>query len=207
MRYGAFLPFSQESPRQNDPRARGRLLADLHGDTARITVPIQRPGWRRCEAILADPQIDRTLSEYEAIRPDEIYVIRWHLDRARRRIEGLPMETWPSVPIHGDFTPWNLLYEEDRLTGLLDFELSRHDHRVADFSLSWRGKYDELIEGYEEVSPLSPEERSAITPIWWSELIDGACRNLEAGRSDDGWPLNKLLCRSPMMGPDAKDLP
>lgn len=203
-----FLP--GESPiakHAHEPRARGRVLAELHSDMAQIEMPSHRTGWRRCEAILADPQIDRTLSENESVRPDEVHVVRWHLDRARRRVEGLRMETWPSIPIHGDFAPWNLLYEGDRLTGLLDFELSRNDHRVADFALSWRGQYDAVIEGYEEVAPLSPEERSAITPVWWAELIEGACRNMRHDRSDDGWTIKKLLCRSPMMGPDAEEMP
>ena len=113
----------------------------------------------------------------------------------------------PGIPIHGDFAPWNLRYEGDRLTGLLDFELSRCDHRVADFALAWRGKYDAIVEGYEEVSPLEPEERAAIVPVWWAALIEGYCRDLRLGRDDDGWTVGKLLARSPLMGPDAEARP
>jgi hypothetical protein len=72
-------------------------------------------------------------------------------------------------------------------------ELAHWDHRVADFALSWRGKYDEVIHGYSEVSPLEPEEWALITPLWWAGLIDGACHDLRNGTPDDGWTIKKLL--------------
>jgi Ser/Thr protein kinase RdoA (MazF antagonist) len=204
----AFLPGQSPSARHAyEPRARGRLLAELHADMAQINGLEPRPGWRRCEDILADPEIDRLLSHHEVARPEDVRVVRWHLDRARLRLERLRLEERSSFPIHGDFVPWNLLYEDGRLTGLLDFELSRLDHRVADFSLSWRGKYDSVIEGYEEVSPLEPVEMAALVPIWWAGLIEGFCRDLRAGRHDDGWTVGKLLTRSAMMGADASELP
>lgn len=191
----------------HEPVARGRLLAEFHAVTARIDGLGERPGWRRCEAILADPEIDRLLTEREAAGLEEAGIVRWHLDRARLRAEGLRLAERTSIPVHGDFAPWNLRYESERLTGLLDFELARPDHRIADFALAWRGKYDAVIEGYEQVSPLEPEERAAIVPVWWAELIEGFCRNLRQGRNDDGWTVNKLLTRSPAMGPDAEALP
>jgi hypothetical protein len=92
-----------------------------------------------------------------------------------------------------------LLYSGDRLTGLIDFELARHDHRVADFSLAWRGKYDDVIYGYEQLSPLSEDERLILVVAWWATLIDVGCRNLINGLCDDGWTANKLRERSSLM--------
>jgi len=109
----------------------------------------------------------------------------------------------PGIVIHGDFTPWNLRYQEGKLTGILDFELAHWDHRVGDFALSWRGKYDEVIYGYDEVTPLDAEEWELLTPMWWAALIEGACRHLKEGTRDDGWIVKKLLERSPLMGQDA----
>lgn len=190
-----------------EPRARGRLLAEFHQATVRIPALGQRPGWRRCEEILTDPVLDQTLSESEVVRPEEVKIVRWHLARARQRVEDLALEKCRGIPIHGDFAPWNLLYWEGRLSGVLDFELSRRDHAVADFALSWRGKYDEVIFGYDEVSPLTPEQWASIVPIWWAELIEVACRSFRTGGFDLEWAISKLLTRSPIMGEDATELP
>jgi hypothetical protein len=37
-------------------------------------------------------------------------VVRWHLERARERVLGLPLQGRPGLIIHGDFTPWNLAH-------------------------------------------------------------------------------------------------
>jgi Ser/Thr protein kinase RdoA (MazF antagonist) len=60
-----------------------------------------------------------------------------------------------------------------------------------------------VIAGYDEVSPLEPEEWALLTPMWWAFLIEGACRHLREGTHDDGWIHKMLLRRSPLMGPDA----
>lgn len=185
-------------------RSRGRLLAQLHAETKTIPDLWQRPGWRRAEAVLADSQIDELLSANEASRPEEVRILRWHLDRARLRAESLPLAELPSIPVHGDFATWNLLYSDGNLTALLDFELAHQDHRIADFCLAWRGKYDEVIQGYEEVAPLEPVEAAAIVPVWWASLIETTYQNLSSGFDDQGWTIGKLLARSPLMGPDAE---
>lgn len=80
--------------------------------------------------------------------------MRWHLDRARERIAGLQLHERPGIVIHGDFTPRNLHFQDARLSGVLDFELARWDHRSADFVLARRGKYDEVVHGYHPVLAL-----------------------------------------------------
>jgi Ser/Thr protein kinase RdoA (MazF antagonist) len=207
--YWSLFPFlSGEPPSTQDPvaeqRARGRLLAEFHNDLASLHDFGQRDTWRRCEEILADPEIDHVLSDHERTLPEDVPVLRWHLHRARERIGAIPLQGRPDILIHGDFTPWNLRFIENRLSGILDFELSHRDHRVGDFALSWRGKYDAVVQGYDEVAPLEPEEWALLTPLWWASLIDGVCRDLQAGTPDDGWSIRKLLERSPLMGPDAE---
>ncbi|WP_308635472.1 phosphotransferase enzyme family protein [Paenibacillus silvisoli] len=206
--WGLFPFLEGEPPHVLDPaaeqRARGRLMARFHDDMRKLNGIGQRKGWRRCEEVLVDCEIDRLLAENEPKRPEEIRVLRWHLERARQRVEGLNLHSRPGIVIHGDFAPWNLRYQEAKLTGILDFELAHWDHRVGEFALSWRGKYDEIVHGYNEEAPLEPEEWELITPLWWAGLIDLACRHLKEGTHDDGWIMKKLLERSPLMGPDAK---
>ncbi len=190
-----------------EQRARGRLLAEFHMALAQAPDLGQRPGWRRCEEILADPALDDTLNENEREHAEEVHVLRWHLERARERVAELQPEKWPGTIVHGDFTPWNLRFTGGRLSGILDFELSHWDHRIGDFALSWRGKYDDVILGYAEVSPLEPEEWELIAPLWWTQLIDGACVDMQHGIRSDGWAINKLLLRSPLMGNTAEYKP
>ena len=197
----ATAPHSDEEAQ----RARGRLLARFHTDLAKLSEMGQRPGWRRCEEILADPSLDEVLTCHEPMWPEDVRVLRWHLERARARVAGLQLQGRPGIVVHGDFTPWNLRFTGSRLSGILDFELSHWDHRVGDFALSWRGKYDAIIHGYAEVSPLEPEEWELITPLWWAQLIEGACRDIHNGTRDDGWTIRKLLQRSALMGPDAAE--
>jgi len=159
--------------------------------------------WRRCEAILGDTMVDVVLAQHEQQRPEEIRVLRWHLHRARERIAGLDLYDRPGIVVHGDFTPWNLHFERGQLSGILDFELAHWNHRIGDFALAWRGKYDEVIWGYDEVSPLEPEEWELLTPLWWAFLIDGACQYMRSGIRDDGWTIKQLLRRSPLMRPDS----
>jgi Ser/Thr protein kinase RdoA (MazF antagonist) len=202
-----FLP--GDPPGIDDPmaeqRARGRLLAEFHHDLARLGEFGQRPGWRRCEEILADFALDPLLAEHEREQPEEVRILRWHLDRARARIAGLQPDARPGVVIHGDFTPWNLRFQEGHLSGILDLELAHWDHRVGEFALAWRGRHDAVIHAYAELSPLEPEEWELLTPVWWAGLIDSACRHLAAGTRDDGWIIKSLLRRSPLMGPDARE--
>jgi Ser/Thr protein kinase RdoA (MazF antagonist) len=188
-----------------EQRARGRLLAQLHADLIALDLPKQRPGWRRCEEVLTDLVLDDILNLNERTQEEEVRILRWHLERARERVAGIPLGSRPGMVIHADFTHWNLLFDQGRLSGLLDFELAHWDHRVGDFALSWRGKYDEVIYGYHEESPLEPEEWILITPVWWASLIESACADLRNGTCDDGWIIRKLLQRSPLMGPDAAE--
>ena len=202
-----FLP--GEPPSATDPlaeqRCRGQLLAEFHLSVAGMDGFRQRTNWRRCEEVLGDLALDRVRTEHEPERPEEVRIVRWHLDRARQRTAGLPLTERPGIVVHGDFAPWNLRFQDGRLSGILDFELAHWDHRIGLFSLSWRGKYDEVIHGYADVTPLEPEEWELLTPLWWSLLIDGACRLMQQGQRDDGWIVRKLLQRSPLMGPDANE--
>jgi aminoglycoside phosphotransferase (APT) family kinase protein len=163
-----FLPGELSSAHGSavEQRARGRLLAQFHAGLAQIPELGQRAGWRRCEEILADPALDAVLTKNEQRHPEDSRILRWHLERARERIASLQPQSRPGMVIHGDFTPWNLRFTDGRLCGILDFELAHWDHRVGDFALSWRGKYDEVLYGYAEVSPLEPEEWALITPLW-----------------------------------------
>ncbi len=189
---------------REEQRARGRLLAEFHAGMAQVPALGQRPGWRRCEEVLADPALDTVLAQHERERLEEVRILRWHLEQAREQVSGLQLQGRPGIIVHGDFTPWNLRFVHGRLSGILDFELAHFDHRVGDFALSWRGKYDDVLLGYDEVSPLELQEWALITPLWWAQLIHLACLDMNAGVKDDGWIVGKLLLRSALMERNAR---
>ena len=188
----------KNSPREQ--RIRGRLLAEFHSSLETIEDFGQRNGWRRCEDILCDATLEPLLMAYERTNPFEALALLWHLERARALIAPLAPREQAGIVVHGDFAPWNLLFHDGQLTGILDFELSHSDHRIADFALAWRGRYDDVIRAYDEVSPISAEEWALLTPLWWAQLLEGACRDIRARVRDDGWTVKMLLRRSPLMG-------
>ncbi len=69
---------------------------------------------------------------------------------------------------------------DDRLSGVLDFESTHLDFRVADFALSWRGSYDEVVHGYEAVHPLSDLDWQLLVPVFWGWLFLGVKDEISA---------------------------
>jgi aminoglycoside phosphotransferase (APT) family kinase protein len=104
--------------------------------------------------------------------------------------------------LHSDFVPGNLLFQEGVLTGIIDFESTHLNYRVADFALAWRGSNDEVIEGYEEVTTLSEVERRILVPTFWSWLflgVESEVRTMVNGLSPVhgfDWQVKHMLRRS-----------
>lgn len=188
-----------------EQRDRGRLLAQFHLETAQLLDMGQRPGWRDAIEVVQDPALVHGLHAYERVRPADARVIRWHLEHAQELFVELDASTAPRQVLHGDFTPWNLCYEKGRLSGVLDFECTHLNLRVSDFALSWRGKDDEVVRGYREVTALDEREHQLITPAFWSWLMLGVARELQLMDSMTEpprfeWTIAHLLRRTPLMG-------
>jgi Ser/Thr protein kinase RdoA (MazF antagonist) len=194
-------PPDKYSPREQ--QVRGRLMAEFHADLAQLERFGQRGVWRRCEEILADGEIDRFLAQHAQRRLADARILQWHLQRARERLSSLALPARAPIVIHGDFTPWNLRFQGEHLSAILDFEMARVDYRIAEFALAWRGRYDDVVHAYNAIAPLDPEEWALLTPLWWAFLIEEAYRMIRSGIDDDGWVIKQILRRSPLMGPDA----
>src|SRR6266536_1117645 len=72
-------------------------------------------------------------------------------DRPRAAFARLDLRRAEIILLHGDFAPWNLLFENDCLSGIVDFEASHLNYMVADFALSWRADQDDVLAGYADV--------------------------------------------------------
>lgn len=189
----------------DDPRERGRRLAALHDGLGRLTDLGQREARQMTFEPIASATFDAALADYAAWYPDDARVMQWHLDRCRALLDGWDLSVLPSGVIHGDFTPWNLLFTEGELSGIVDFDLSHWDLRIADFALSWRGKYDDVVFGFDEVSPLSDLEWELLSPIRWAWLlsfVEDGIDEMRSGASEPrpfDWVVNQMLRRSPVI--------
>lgn len=197
-----YMPGRVPAPRsvggiRAEQRRRGRLLAQLHADMASLAEIGQREGWRRADEGLIErtgrPPVNDVLSAFERSSPEEGRILRGYNDRMRERLAGLLPHAPAQIPIHGDLTPWNLRYTRGTLSAVLDFDAAHLDLRVADFALTWRGQYDEVIRGYKEVSPLEPVERELLLPIYWAWVIASAVAGIDAGETNADWAVRHLL--------------
>lgn len=203
-----------EAPdRLADQRARGRLLAELHGDLETLTDLGQRPGWQRAEDVVADTELTSGLRAYERLRPEPARILRWHAERARERFDQLHVHNRPLLVLHGDFNARNLLCQQGNLTGIVDFEATHLNHRASEFALAWSGRRDDVVRGYHDVHPLDDVDRALLAPALWSWALLGVAQLLR--RMSNGeiappgleWPVDRVLRRSPLMGEDSAPYP
>lgn len=166
----------------------------------------QRGGFGRSDEVVRDPELVPAIRAYEGIRPAEGHILRWHLDRAQEAFARVDLDDAETIVLHGDFTRWNLLFEGERLTGILDFQATHLNYRVADFALSWRGEYDEVIDGYQEIHPLTGLDWELIVFSYWSWLFLSVKREINAMVSGIipphgfDWQVKHLLKRSGQYG-------
>ena len=166
----------------------------------------QRRGFGLSDEVVGDTDLVDVIRKYEQIKPSEGHVMRWHTDQATEVFDGLDLDSAVTTVLHGDLTPWNLLYEGESLAGVIDFEATHLNYRVADFANSWRGYQDEVIEGYEEVGRLSDLDWELLVPAYWAWLFIGVKEEIEtslAGESSPPnfeWQIRHLLRREGLTG-------
>ena len=191
---------------KGEQRRRGRLLAELHLVTKELADLGQRQGFLLPDEMVSDPALHAAIKAYEVLRPDAGYVLRWHLERAADRLAALDVAKAERLILHSDFVARNLLFDDERLCGVLDFEATHLNVRVADFALSWRGCYDEVVHGYEEVHPLDDLDWHMLVPTFWAWLFIGLKSQIEGmdsadlQRADFSWQIKQMLRRSPLFG-------
>ncbi len=92
-----------------------------------------------------------------------------------------PLPTWPA-------------------SGVLDWELSHLDDLAADFAWSWRGRYTDVIHGYQQVTRLDEHDLALIEPTWRAWTLNVAAeivQNTPSGEIPDLSWLIGMLERKP----------
>jgi len=192
-----------DSPQERSDR--GALLAELHDATRELVDLGQRAGCVEAPEVVADTTLDGHIAAYATWFPEEARLLAWHLDRARTRFAALDLTTATRAVLHGDFAPWNLLFDDRRLTGIVDFEATHLNLLVADFALSWRGYADEVVLAYDRCRRLDDSDWELLTPTWWAWLFLGVAKAI--GMMRQGlvepsllrWTVRNLVLRSPLM--------
>lgn len=183
-------PFLEGEPGRQDSPAQhtiyGRLLAGLHRDLASFPPGGQRPGFGKTWEldVMVEPagegSFNSLVSAFGQQYPALAASIRRQRYRNLRELSRLHYPDLPERPIHGDFGPWNLLFKEAQLAGIIDFDQSRRDALACDIApllmpfmpLDMR-LVRAVLQGYESVRPLSDEEWALLPALvraallWW----------------------------------------
>ena len=191
----------------DEAMARGRLLAQFHADAAATGLTRRRTGFPESFDLLADPELDSWLAVHEQHAPEEGALLRTCREIALERFARYEVSAAPRCVIHGDFAQWNLLFDNGRLSAVLDLEGCHDNLRVADFALAWRGHYDDVLRGYDSVRPLSDLEWGLVLPVYWSWLFlgvkDALARSYGSAEGshpvDFSWQLRQLHRRSALL--------
>jgi len=164
----------------------GRLLARLHNDMASFEGGSQRPGLGKTWEldVLVEPAgaggFNALLAAFGREYPELAGSIRRERYRNLRELSRLHYGDLPDRPIHGDFHPWNLLFRDGQLTGVLDFDQCRMDALACDIApllMPFQPLEPRLaaafFSGYESVRPLSEVEWEVLPALvraallWW----------------------------------------
>jgi Ser/Thr protein kinase RdoA (MazF antagonist) len=145
---------------------RGALLGRLHRDLNLLAIG-QRAGWCRLDEFIA-AEAGQLIGNARARlhdQPELREVFVRHTVATHDTLTTCPSDLPRSV-IHGDFAPWNLLWRDGRLTGLIDFDDVRLDLRATDLAIARRRDREGVVEGYRGCARLSDEEHVLLAPLW-----------------------------------------
>jgi Ser/Thr protein kinase RdoA (MazF antagonist) len=179
----ALFPLLPGSPHEAETadqrRRRGRILAELHLELGAMTDARQRPAWKRADEVAHSIEADR-------LRPSALAgPIALHLERVRDRLDAAGASSFPVTIVHGDFIGQNLHFQEDELSGVLDFDSVHLDLRAADVACARRSTQDEVVRGYLEIVPLTDAELGCLDDLWRATVLRYALQVLRGDMAAD----------------------
>lgn len=111
--------------------------------------------------------------------------LRQAYKEAARRVEDLGLSDWPLQIVHGDWHPGNMLFRNNKVVGVIDYDTARMQQRVIDmangalqFSITggtedpstWPDYLDEsrfkrFVSGYDTVYKTTPDQQLSVAEI------------------------------------------
>ena len=185
-------PLTPDDLNPDCARQIGKVLAQYHRAAAKVNLP-QRPGsvsMLRMD-VLRIPGSDvnafakaiervQPANSVEALLLSNGQIMLQECQYLQQNLSSIFDAGWMLLPIHGDFSPWNLMIDNDgQITGIIDFEYSLLDYRIADLArvadvdavmVNEQPPYARewirvLIEGYQTLLSLEPDEILTL-PDW-----------------------------------------
>ena len=167
-RYYALFPYLPGEDRyawdnpacdQAELRSAARVLAQYHAAVYGLT-----PAGRRSEPRIVGflPIMARNLERhatqikgtaFDAYFKQHLGAMQAHIEALRQGIDTEVYRTVVHLPIHGDYHPGNVKFQQRRVTGLFDFDWSKIDARCFDVALAlvyfcavWDGRQDGVFQ-------------------------------------------------------------
>ncbi|MFC7618860.1 inositol monophosphatase family protein [Microlunatus sp. GCM10028923] len=126
-----------------DPASYGRLLAELHEHTAKQLDQLgQRPGWGRLDEFLTLPRpgggstMAEVLPDFERAFGRAGAWLRRQAEEVAARLSAASIASYPQVIAHGDFAPGQVLFREDQVGAVVDWDFAHLDLRLADLAIA-----------------------------------------------------------------------
>jgi len=182
----------------------GVMLARFHQTTGNFaaspTLPTPRGDFHDAPGVRTGLcAIGSTLSSHDSFSGDEaelatlIQFLLGQYDRAADSVNAAGLSTWPERIIHSDWHPGNLLFRNQKVVAVVDYDSVRYSRLAVDvangalqFSIigggdpdTWPDHLDEerlaaFLAGYESLVSISKEERQCI-PWLMSEALIAEC--------------------------------
>lgn len=218
-----FVPgheFEKSIPQTHDA---GITLAKFHRSTATFTPPssinIPHSDYHDAPGVRTGLcAIGSTLKSHDSFTGDdmELAELVQHLlkqyDQVADEVNSSGFEEWSQQIVHSDWHPGNVLFRQDKVLAVIDYDSARLSQRVTDvangvlqFSMiasgdpsHWPEYLDEdrfraFLSGYELVAPLSDDERKCIIPLMTEALIAECVAPIAATGSVGRWTGFRVL--------------
>jgi len=172
----ALFPFVEGEPftpgNREQLAAAGRALAPLHAHGAEF-----EPSVTPAPTALIDGILDAKARELDAVRGRLDAALCAELEDALRACVELQRAAGalPHTMIHGDFRAQNVLFDRERVAAVLDFDAAALAPRLVDLAYALvffqaviaqpplpRDEAAALLDGYEQVCPLTDLERALL---------------------------------------------
>ena len=190
-------PHAAETPEQVEER--GTLLARLHADLRELE-PAPREGFFvACDldAMGAFQDWGPGVAALRTERPDLADWADAAMAEAKELVAERNLRELPRIVVHGDFAEWNLHFTDDRLSGIIDFDLTHGDSRSWEFVIALVHRSPGLLTGYQRTAtelgiPLTEEEIAAIEPLQRVFRVNMVMADLWSGPRAGGFNLPNI---------------
>lgn len=100
----------------------------------------------------------------DALQKDNMHLYERFAQEVEKKASQVPQY---SLLLHGDFHSGNVVYQGDRLIGIIDFDNVAYGPRVFDIAYAAPSdeKYSNFIEAYHAENPLTEQERAILPTI------------------------------------------